>query len=283
MSTQLTSDDYLVLRKSVVENLERVIDIEQHYMLYLTSIVKAAAPQIVADFDRAMDLLPFWINYQPRQRGRASSNTSIPWSEVAETAIGANIIRAITSGDVPVTFPGLPAGADIRFATKDALIHFDVKVTGPNDRSDEVVASPNQISGDGIAWKDGLINARVKVQGLRASMDFQPELAPFYVMENRIILCLTYFLKGVYTVGKLGHQPISYFELVCVPNGLLLFDGPLFASTKGLLIPGKDEKNFTKKRVRIRLEPLGQIAEWRRRMIWQRHPYPEESQNLRLK
>src|SRR5205823_4396926 len=120
-------------------------------------IVLKAAPQIVADFDRAIELLPFWINYQPRQRGRAYLGTSIPWSEVAETAIGANILRALCLSDLPVKFPGLPSGADIRFATDDAFIHFDVKVTGPNDRADEVVASPNQISGDGVAWKDGLI------------------------------------------------------------------------------------------------------------------------------
>lgn len=272
MDSVITEERYLAIRRDITSRLEDIIASEHRYMLYLNSIVLKAAPQIVADFDRAMDLLPFWINYQPRQRGRSYSGTSIPWSEVAETAIGSNIVRALSMDDLSVKYPGLPSGADIRFATEDALIHLDVKVTGPNDRADEVVASPNQVSGDGIAWRGGLINSTVVVRGQRATMIFQPELAPFYVMEGRTLLCLTYFLKGVYTVERLGYQPISYFELICVPNGLLLFEGPLYANTPGLLIPGKDEKTFVKKRTRIRLEPLGKLAAWRRSLIWQRNP-----------
>jgi len=105
-------------------------------------------------------------------------------------------------------------------------------------------------------------------------MQFQPELAPFYVMEGKILLCLTYFLKGVYTVEGLGYQPIDRFELACVPNGLLLFDGPHYSNRPGLLIPGKDEKSFIKKRARIRLSPLREIATWRRALIWQRFAPP---------
>lgn len=41
-----------------------------------------------------------------------------------------------------------------------------------------------------------------------------------------------------------------------MPNGLLLFDGPQYVRTKGLLIPGKDEKDHPKKRLRVRLNPL---------------------------
>ncbi len=40
----------------------------------------------------------------------------------------------------------------MRLMTNDALIHLDIKITGPNDRADEIVASPNQISGDGADW-----------------------------------------------------------------------------------------------------------------------------------
>jgi hypothetical protein len=282
MSLVITAENYLRIRNDIAARSDELLAAERRYMTLLTDIVSKAAPQIVADFDRAVELLPFWINYQPRQRGRAYSGTSIPWSEVAETAIGSNIVRAICESDLSVKFPGLPSGADIRFATEDALIHFDVKVTGPNDRADEVVASPNQVSGNGVAWNNGLVNSPVVVHGKRATMQFQPELSPFYVMEGKILLCLTYFLKGVYAVEQMGHQPISYFELICVPNGLLLFDGPVYANTPGLLIPGKDEKTFVKKRTRIRLEPLGEIAAWRRRLIWQRHPPPDEPQNLYL-
>ncbi len=270
MTFVITNSNYLEIRKNIASNVEAILNMERRYMTLLTDVVLQAAPQIVADFDRAIELLPFWINYQPRQRGRAYSGASIPWAEVAETAIGSNIIRAISTSDLQVKFPGLPSGADIRFATNDALIHFDVKVTGPNDRADEVVASPNQVSGDGVSWQEGVMNSPIIVQGQRTTMQFQPELAPFYVLEGQILLCLTYFLKGVYTVERLGYQPISYFELVCVPNGLLLFDGPLYANMPGLLIPGKDEKTFVKKRTRIRLTPLADIAAWRRALIWQR-------------
>ncbi len=94
-------------------------------------------------------------------------------------------------------------------------------------------------------------------------MAFQPELPPFYILEERVLLCLTYFLKVVYAVQAMGNQPLDYLELACVPNGLLLFDGPKYASTQGLLIPGKDEKDHPKKRTRVRLAPLAQLASWR--------------------
>lgn len=271
MSLIITDENYLSVRSTILSRIDELIDAERRYMRFLTEIVSKAAPQIVADFDRAIELLPFWINYQPRQRGRAYSGTSIPWSEVAETTIGSNIIRKISESSEKINFPGLPSGADIRFATDDVLIHFYVKVTGPNDRADEVVASPNQISGDGVAWKAGLVNSPVVVRGQRATMKFQPELAPFYLMEGKVLFCLTYFLKGIYIVERLGYQPINYIELICVPNGLLLFDGPLYAKTPGLLIPGKDEKTFAKKRTRVRLGPLGEIGDWRRKVIWQRN------------
>ena len=154
--------------------------------------------------------------------------------------------------------------------TSDALIHFDIKVTGPNDRADEVVASPNQVSGDGVQWDRGVVNSAVMVQGLRATMQFQPELSPFYIYESRTFVCLTYFLKGVYTVHDLGHQPLKYLELISAPNGLLAFDGPKYINIKGLFIPGKDEKTHKKKRVRIRMGPLGNLADWRRALVWER-------------
>lgn len=271
MTPIISNEQYLEIRNSILLHSDNLIEAERRYMGFLTETVLKATPQIVADFDRATDLLPFWINYPPRQRGRAYSGTSIPWSEVAETTIGSNVIRSLSESNREINFPGLPSGGDIRFSSDNVFIHFDIKVTGPNDRADEVVASPNQISGDGIAWKDGLINSPVTVRGPRATMEFQPELAPFYIMEGKVLLCLTYFLKGVYVVEKLGYQPINYFELVCVPNGLLLFDGPLYANTPGLLIPGKDEKTFVKKRTRVRLGPLEQIASWRRTKIWGRN------------
>src|SRR6266568_2719621 len=133
--------------------------------------------------------------------------------------------------------------------------------TGNNP--DEIVASPHQIAGDGLSWRNGVINSQVEVTGPKASMKFQPELPPFYILNDHILLCMTYFLKVVYTVQDVGDQPLHYLELACIPNGLLLFDGPNYARTKGLLIPGKDERRILKKRTRIRLAPLAALANWR--------------------
>ncbi|MEO8611644.1 MAG: BglI family type II restriction endonuclease [Chloroflexota bacterium] len=268
----ITEAEYHKLRQELLASPEKIIALEEKYMGFLQNVVADAATRIYLDFSKAAALLPFWKNYPPIQRGRAPTGTSIPWSEVGETAIGANILRALVLRDPNVTFPGLPSGADIRFATPDALIHFDVKVTGPNDRADEVVASPNQISGDGVKWNDGVVNSPVSVSGDRATMIFQPELPPFYIIEQEVILCLTYFLKGVYEVEGLGHQPLTKLELISVPNGLLAFDSLQYGSRRGLFIPGKDEKNHPKKRVRVRMIPLSGIASWRRVTVWEREP-----------
>lgn len=265
----ITRVEYLAVRQQLLQSPEALIQTEQRYMDFLVTVVRAVAPRIAADFDKAIDLWPFWKNYAPRQRGRAPTGTSIPWLEVGETAIGANVVRSISQRDSSIHFPGLPSGADIRFITGDALVHFDIKMTGPNDRADEIVASPNQISGDGSEWDEGVVNSPVTVQGQRAKMIFQPELPPFYVLEGKPLLCLTYFLKGVYTVDALGKQPLDYLEMVCVPNGLLAFDGPRYGETPGLFIPGKDEKSHRKKRTRVRMGPLSDIAAWRRAKVWQ--------------
>ena len=47
-------------------------------------------------------------------------------------------------------FPGIPYGHDVRFLTDEAFIQIDVKSTGPTDDADEVVSSPNQVTGDGF-------------------------------------------------------------------------------------------------------------------------------------
>ena len=191
----INETEYNKLRAHFLKFPETILKLEQKYMLFLREAVGSAAPRIARDFDTATEFIPFWINYPPVQRGRAPTGTSIPWSEVGEKAIGANMIQAIFSQAPSIRYPGLPFGADIRFTTDDALIHFDIKVTGPNDRPDEVVASPNQVSGDGIRWNNGVINSPVIIVGQRAKMEFQPELPPFYVAEGRVLFCLTYFLK----------------------------------------------------------------------------------------
>jgi len=238
-------------------------------MDFLVRITLKAANALYSDFDRANDLLPFWISYAPRQRGRAPTGKSIPWSEVGEKSLSSNLLRAISEENPSVIFPGLPFGGDVRFATADALVHFDVKMTGPNDRADEVVAPPQQVSGDGALWENGMISSPYLVTGERRSINFQPKLPPFYILDGTPRICLTYFLKVVYTVQEFGVQPLHYLEVACLPNGLLLFDGPMYARTPGLLIPGKDTQSTPEhvKRTRIRLVPLSSIAEWRCRQI----------------
>jgi hypothetical protein len=260
----ITEADYFAARTKLLSQYQSVIiGIEYKYTQFLTEVILATVANIYTDFCLAKDLRPFWVNYPPLQRGRAPSGTSIPWGEVGEKTISARLINEIASKKPSISYPGLPLGGDIRFATEDAYIHFDLKLTGPNDNAHEIVASPHQIAGDGRYWEDGVVNSLIIVRGKRAKMEFQPELPPFYILDTRILLCLTYFLKVVYTVQDLGDQPLHYLELVCVPNGLLLFDGPNYAQRKGLLIPGKDEQGHSKKRTRVRLAPLAHIDSWR--------------------
>ncbi len=258
-------DAYKRHRRKLLANSGAIlIATEQKYMTFLCEVCLEAAPAIHAEFNRCMALRPYWENYAPEQRGRKPKGESIPWGEVGEKTISYNIVKVLLRKRPDIAFPGLPFGGDIRFATDDALVHFDVKLTRPNDNPDEVVASRNQILGDGIRWnKKGMVNSPVKVQGPRASMDFQPELPPFYIEGDKRLVCLTYFLKAVYRVESMGEQPLDYMEIVCCPNGLLAFDGPKYINHPNLFIPGKDEKKVKHKRARLRLSPLSEIADWR--------------------
>jgi len=262
----LNQTKYHSIRSKLVSNYKDIIASERRYMDFLVGVTFKAATNLYADFCRAGELIPFWINYAPKQRGRKPKGTSIPWSEVGEKSLSANLLLAIWQENPQITFPGLPFGGDVRFATGDAVIHFDVKLTGPNDNPNEVVVPPQQVSGDGLKWNNGPINSPCEVIGTRAEMMFQPKLPPFYILGGKILLCLTYFLKAVYTVEKFGIQPLEYLEVACVPNGLLLFAGPKYALKSGLFIPGKDDqtKAVEDKRTRIRLDPLAAIEEsWR--------------------
>lgn len=268
----MIKDIYFEARNHLLKDTSAILKLEQAYMILLVEQLTSISAQIAQDFDDASKFIPFWINYPPLQRGRAPSGQSVPWQEVGETVIGAYAIRAISQNMPHIRHPGLPSGSDIRFMTNDAIIHFDIKITGPNDRADEVVASPNQVSGDGLYWDNGGVkNSPVTIHGQRADMIFQPELPPFYMKDDNILLCLTYFLKGVYSVTTFGEQPLDYLELICVPNGLVAFSSENYNQTiAGLFIPGKDEHNHPKKRVRVRMNPLSNLADWRRTYLWKR-------------
>ncbi len=261
---------YLRARQDLLENGgEPIIRAEQKYMQLFQKLIGDDAQILKRDFDLSSELYPFWANYPPEQRGRQPVGDSVPWIEVGQTSLTANITRLVVRSGLfgDVSFPGLPSGGDMRFATQDAFIHFDVKVTGPRDATDEVVASRNQISGDGINWDaNGLVNSEVKVRTKRSIQPFRPELPPLYILGERRLVCLTYFLKAVYRIEQPGVQPLSYLELVCVPNGLLLFDGPRYCDNfPGLLSPGKDDSTvpLARRRRRVNLTPLAGIGRWR--------------------
>lgn len=264
--------DYFDLRERLMADPQGVLDLERRYMDLLSDVVLEAAEPIFTDFGKTSNLLPFWINYPPKQRGRAPTGTAVPWGDMGEKAVSGNFGRALLDKMPSISYPGLPGGSDLRFATEDAMIHFDYKLTGPNDRDDEIVASPNQISGAGATWEEAAIdgvpgakNAAFEVVGPKGGrMVFEPTLPPFYELDGRPLVCLTYFLKVVYRVENFGYQPLDHLELACVPNGLLMFEGEWYARGPGLLIPGKDDKTKNEgKRVRVRFGPLSNIAGWR--------------------
>lgn len=265
----ITEAEYFKTRADILNNSQLILDLERKYMDFLVGVTLAAASTLEIDFGRANDLLPFWGNYRPKQRGRAPTGNTIPCSEVGEKSLTSNLIRKIAEEKPDITFPGLPFGGDTRFMTENAFIHFDVKLTGPNDNPDEVVAPPQQISGDGLKWQNGILNTSYPITGEKTTMTFQPKLPPFYILEGKARLCLTYFLKTFYTLTGAGMQPLHSLEVACVPSGLLLYDGPWLARTAGLLIPGKDDKTIAEedKRIRVRLYPLSSIASWRCQQI----------------
>ncbi len=260
----LEEQDYFDIRSKMID-INAILELEQQNLYLLAEALNQVAPEIKRDFDSAYELLPFWINYPPLDRGRASSGTAIPWQEIGETTIRPYLYQLLPQLYGEVRYPGLPSGADIRFMTPNAMIHLDIKLTGPNDHPNEVVASPNQISGDGDMWQNGApANNPVLITGQRRTMFFQPELMPFYVFEGQVRLCLTFFLKVIYGVEQRGQQMLQKIDLAISPNGLLAFVGPNYNATyPGLFIPGKDILGKPKKRVRVRLNHLKALHSWR--------------------
>lgn len=258
---------YFEERTRLLKDAHAIERLERDYQNLFVDICHAIAPRAASDFDVCAELIDFWEKYAPRQRGYKPRGDSYPWGEVAEKSVSFEFLRALNELMPDVQFVGLPFGGDIRFVTDKAFVHIDLKLTGPNDNPNEVVSSPNQLSGDGADWDDkGVINSPVLVKGPRRNMQFQPELPPLFVFPNGgSKLCLTYYLKLVYRVESLGCQPLDTLEMACVPNGLLMFadTGPKLGNTKGLLTPGKDEQKFVHKRTRVKLDPLAGLASWR--------------------
>lgn len=267
LATQFSSQ-----REYYLANITEIIELEKQFAFWLLKdVLMGIAQQINNDFSvQAEKLLPFWIEYPPEQRGRKPKGESIPLLELGEKTLVSHLLS--TLGKFPfVSFPGLPTGGDVRFATDTAFVHLDIKLTGPNDNPDEIVVPPNQVSGDGAYWKSGVLNSAWPVKYVSRSRageinyHFQPKLPPFYILDGKPLLCLTLFLEAIYSVSDYGIQPLTYFELICVPNGLMMFEGMNLAQTPNLIISGKDDKSKSEdsRRIRIRLDPLSEIAPWR--------------------
>jgi hypothetical protein len=264
--SQTTKDEYLRYRNRLLNNPDEIRREEKEQSRFLLERILESAEEIEKDFNQASELRRFWTNNPPSNRGAAPKGDKVPWSEVGETTITPNVVKSVQRGAPGVEFPGLPSGADTRFLLNGQIVHFDVKATGPTDRTDEVVASPNQVSGDGSIWKDqGVDNSPFDVYGPQGGhTPFKPELSPAYKINGEWGMCVTVFLKAVYTVESRGVQPLDYLELASVPNGLMLFDGPTYAEKLDrLLTPGKDRKSKSNPRTRVKLDPLSRIAPWR--------------------
>ena len=258
--------EYQAARQRLLENnCAELLNLEENVTNALINSILPIASNIKSDFDSAAILKPFWDQYAPVQRGQMPRGEAYPWGEVGEKVVEGHLYSIMPQVFEGVRFLGVPYGHDIRFATNNAFIHIDAKSTGPTDNVNEVVSSPNQVTGTGRLDRNGSVVNNVELmRGPRVIREFLPELAPFYIVNGNILPTLTFYLKIVYSVQALGVQPLEYLELICVPNGLALFDGPnLNASVSGLLTPGKDEVNVVRKRTRIKLGPLSGLAPWR--------------------
>lgn len=269
----MLKDKYFSEREKLIHSPEQIIKIEEEFTSFLLNkVLLPSSENIYHDFsDRPKQLIPFWKNYPPEQRGRQPIGNSIPWLELGEKTTTSNLIAKLSSEISDLTFAGLPTGGDIRFTTGNIFVHLDIKLTGPNDNPNEVVVPPNQVSGDGLIWDEGVKNSSYPIRYLtgenkgQVNYNFQPKLPPLYFMDNKPLICLTYFLETVYDVIDFGVHPLKHLELSCVPNGLIMFDTFKYCETPGLLIAGKDDNTKAEdtKRIRVRLDPLGKIASWR--------------------
>ena len=261
--------DYNQIRKTLISKPEVILKREQKVFNLIFDKLCESYTDIKTDFDGATQLKDFWIRYAPRQRGHKPRGTSLPWGEVGDKVLDAYMYKTIISVFKNPRFIGLPYGHDLRFLIEEGFVHIDTKSTGPTDNADEVVSSPNQVSGDGLTCNtDGVLNSIVRVVGPTSTMEFQPELPPFYIIGNKVYPTLTFYLKCVYKVIKPGDQPLDYLELISVPNGLLMFDTLNYSKYKGLLTPGKDITSSVHKRTRIKLNPLSRIDRWRCQKVY---------------
>ena len=240
-----TQDFYNHIRNELISNQSsKILELEKHYTDVLVKFIFDNFFDIEEDFNTSFSLSPFWEAYAPIQRGYKPSGQAYPWGEVGEKVLEGYLYSGLSKIFDNFRFPGIPYGHDVRFITDEVFINIDIKSTGPTDNVNEVVVSPNQVTGDGIYTGHGIVNNNeVLMQGLRVGKLFRPELAPFYIMDGKAIPVLTFYVKVVYSVNVIGNQPLRYIEVVCVPNGLPMFVNPDYnLHFPGIFTPGKDEQ-----------------------------------------
>lgn len=278
--------NYQRARDFFLQRPELLIQLEAYTAQLVNEILGQSYLEIEGDYNEASFLHPFWANYPPEDRGRASVGDQIPWIEVGEQAVGHRLCR-ILSQQFRISEVGLPSGADNRFVlyspeireitcglTDCAFVHLDIKSVGPRDKADHTVLSPYQVSGDGI-WRnpeENLENSPMRAAGRRVDHTFYPAISPIYSLTSGAIAPTVHlFVKPVYQMlGLISKhregQPLESIQSVCVPNGLLLCCNPNYLRMyPGLFFPGKDDRNKNPHKVRVRVSfaLLRRIAPWR--------------------
>lgn len=281
--------NYSKARNHFIGNPNELIELERYVFNCIYEIVKENIDEIKRDYNEANFLYPFWAEYPPENRGRKPIGDQIPWLEVGEQAVG-HKLRRLLNQKFKIRDIGIPSGPDDRFTlqndeiartnslTDTVMLFLDTKSVGPRDDKDEVVVSPNQVSGDGI-WDNpnsNLINSKMIAQGTRTSHDFYPAVAPIFVLSDGTIAPVVHvYVKPIYQMLHLKSnsskgQPLERLRLTCVPNGLLLTQNPnLLSKYPNLIYPGKDDKGTNPKKVRCRvnLKLLAHIAPWRNKVL----------------
>ena len=278
---------YNTTRNYFIENPEKLIEVERTISLLVLETIKEHKEVFRTSYDEASYLFPFWKNYQPEDRGRSPRGDQIPWIEVGEHAIGANLSR-ILGNKIQVREVGLPSGTDQRFKISDesikkacgltdsVMLFLDVKSVGPRDDFDHTVLSTYQVSGNGV-WankNEGVKNSVVKAVGKIASHDFHCALPPIYVFSDGTVApTVSIFIKPRYEMiyeDELREvcvgQPLDKVTCVSLPNGLLLSVNPNYLKKyPGFFYPGKDDKAKAKNKMRARVsfKLLQETGNWR--------------------
>lgn len=283
-------NSYRTARNYFIQNYHQLINLEKYVLNEVFNSVDQNIADIIANYNEASYLYPFWQNYPPEERGRQPIGDQYPWIEVAEHTIGDKLPRLL-EGNFQISDVGLPTGSDVRLVisnprisqitndvTNSCWLFLEIKSVGPRDDQDHAVMSHNQISGSG-RWEvisNGVSNDVITATGKRAHHPFHCSLPPIYILSDGLIVpVVIIILKPVYRMLSLegnddGGQPLSRISFASVPNGLLLHEQPNYLMTfPNLFFPGKDEtkKDPRKRRCRVSFEILSRIDSWRFREI----------------